>query len=174
MIATISDTHTHTLHGDAALDGSRCRMSRPQCRLQFSQSPVASVFHHCVLQPDCFCDSVSIHFFSTSTWAKRRTLGTKSHGLVILGLSVASYLAAIARPAGDVLLRLDVVGGAQRHHAGLRHHSAHDLTLHGDKGVPVSRDLLVGSQLQLAGEGMGMIRCCVGRKQKAACQTVVA
>lgn len=85
-----------------------------------------------------------------------------------------SHLAVIARPTGHVLLRLDVVGSAQRHHAGLRHDSAHDFTFHGDKGVPVTRDLLIRSQLKLAGEGMGMIHCCVGRKQKAACEKAVA
>lgn len=85
-----------------------------------------------------------------------------------------SHLTAIARPTGDVLLRLDVVGGAQRHHPGLRHDSAHDFTFHGDKGVPVTRDLLIRSQLKLAGEGMRMIHCCVGRKQKGACEKAVA
>ena len=60
------------------------------------------------------------------------------------------YLTMIAGPAGDVFLWLDVIHRAQGPDSGLGDDGPQDLTFHGDKGVPVVWDLLVGSQFQLA------------------------
>lgn len=75
-----------------------------------------------------------------------------------------SHLAVVARPAGHVFLRLDVARRAEGLHPGLRHHCAHDFCLHGDKRVPVVRDLLIGSQLQFAGKRVGVIHGCKNRR----------
>lgn len=77
-----------------------------------------------------------------------------------------SHLTVIAGPAGHVLLWLHVAAGAQGLHPGLGDDRAHDFTLHGDERIPVARDLLVRSQLQLTGEGMGMIHSCGGKSKR--------
>lgn len=113
--------------------------------------------HHCVIHPAFRCDPVSIHFFSTSTC---NTSSSVSHRQTMEDSCAAdetSHLAVIARPAGHVLLRLDVVRSAERLHFGLRHHRAHDLRLHRDERIPVVRDLLIGSQLQSAAKRVGVV-----------------
>lgn len=76
-----------------------------------------------------------------------------------------SHLTVVAGPAGHVLLGLHVAAGAQRLHPGLGDDCAHNFTLHGDERIPVARNLLVRSQLELAGERMGMIHGCKGKRK---------
>lgn len=77
-----------------------------------------------------------------------------------MSLEETSHLTVIARPAGHVLLRLDVVYGAEGLDSGLRHDGAHDFTFHRHEGVPVAGDLLIRSQLQFAGKRMGVVHGC--------------
>lgn len=127
-----------------------------KCHGLKGQRPVQSFCNcHCVIQPDCLCDSVSIHFLSTSTWKKEKLWLFEQIENVfpiyirlvhVFARYYSSNLTMIACPTGHMFLRLDVVRSAQRLHPGLWHNCAHNFTFHRDKGVPVTWDLLIRSQ----------------------------
>ena len=74
-----------------------------------------------------------------------------------------TYLAVIVSSTAHMLLWLNVTLRAKRTDPRLGHNYISNIIFHGGEGVPVSWDLLVGTELQLAGEGMWMVQCC--RKQ---------